>query len=346
MRRLLIVACVLVMAALVADWVICHALMSTMRQQFKSWAQNLREQGFSVTYRGLQGSYLPWRVRVTVPDLTLAGGKAMLPGGLHWHAERLDLSISLISPATLIVTPAGEQTLKAAGAPGIFFFAEQLSAVVPLGTSKPDEIDIEASDMVAGLAESPRREDLRVGSLSLSLQAARGGAARTSARLSIASRGVGLPDNGRWPLGATINRFDADLSLASPALSGNAPIQQARAWRDWGGVLTVQSLGLHWGPLKLEGAAELGLDQRLQPTGLGQARVGGWAATLDALARGGTIQPGVAQTAKAVLALMARPAHDNPDGDTLELPFTLQDSTLSIGKIPLMRFNEVVWGGS
>lgn len=320
--------------------------MSNMRGQFNHWAQSLREQGFLVTYRTPQGSFAPWRVRLTVSALAVSGGKAMLPGGLNWHADQLNLSLSLFSPDTLTVTPEGEQMLQAAGAPGIVFFADQLDAVVPLGVSHPDEIDIQSQGLVASLAASPHRQDLRIGTLDLSLQAARGGAARTSARISIAARGVGLPDDGRWPLGATISRFDSDLSLASPAISGDAPAEQARAWRDWGGVLTVQSLELHWGPLTLRGTAELGLDQHLQPAGAGEARVAGWAPTLDALARGGTIQAGVAQTAEAVLASMAHPAQDDVDGQTLELPFTLQDSTLSVGKIPLMRFGEVVWGGN
>jgi len=346
MRRRLILATVLVVGAAGGDWLACRGLMSTMHGQFKRWAQNLREQGFVVTYREVNGTILPWRVHLAIPSLSVTGGRAMLPGGLKWHADQVDLSLALLSPTMLTVTPEGEQTLEVAGAPAIVFFAEHLDAVVPLGTSRPDEIDIKADGLAGGLAASPLHQDLRIGALSLSLQAARGGAARTTARLGIEARGVGLPDNGRWPLGATINRFDANLSLASPALSGDAAVEQARAWRDWGGVLTIQSLELHWGPLTLQGAAELGLDQHLQPSGRGLARVGGWAATLDSLARGGTIQPGVAQTAKAVLAPMARPAQDSSGLETLELPFTLQDSTLSVGKIPLMRFGEVVWGGN
>jgi hypothetical protein len=338
-----VVFCLL--AATAVDWFACRVLMSTTRGQFKHWAQSLREQGFLVTYRPPRGSFVPWRVRLIVPALAVSGGKAMLPGGLNWHAEQVNLSLSLLAPHTLTVTPVGEQRLQAAGAPGIVFFADQLDAVVPLGTSHPDEIDIEAQDLVASLAASPHSQDLRIGTLDMSLQAARSGASRTSARLSIAARGVGLPDDGRWPLGATINRFDTDLSLASPALSGDAPAEQARAWRDWGGVLTMQSLELHWGPLTLRGTAELGLDQHLQPAGAGEAIVAGWSPTLDALARAGTIQAGVAQTAKAVLASMAHPAQDSADKQTLELPFTLQDSTLSVGKIPLMRFGEVAWGG-
>jgi hypothetical protein len=346
MRRRLIAAFCILIAAVAADWAVCAMLMSSMRTQFKHWAANLRHQGFAVSYHPLRASVAPWRVRLVVPELSVSGGKAMLPGGLKWRAERLDLSISLFDPDNIAVAPSGDQFLQAAGTPAIVFFAETLTATVPSGLARPDEIRVEAEGLVAGLAASPQRQDVRIETLQCTLQAARGGAARTSARLGIAARGIGLPDDGRWPLGATIGRLDTELSLASPALSGDAPAEQARAWRDWGGVLTVQSLSLHWGPLELQGAAELGLDAHLQPNGRGEARVAGWAATLDALARGGTIQPGVAQTAKAVLALMAHPAQNDAAGESLELPFTLQDSTMSVGKIPLMRFGEVVWGGS
>ena len=328
-----------------ADWLACRALMSNMKGQFNQWAHNLRDQGFTVAYGPPRGSFSPWGARLIVPALSISGGKAMLPGGLIWHAERVDLSLALLQPDTLTVTPAGEQTLKAAGLPGVAFFADDLTALVPLSSGRPDEIDITAEGFSGRLANQPHAQDLRIAAVQLSLQAARGGAARTSARLSLEARGVDLPDEGHWPLGARIGRFDIDLSLASPALSGDAAVEQARAWRDWGGVLTVQSLNLHWGPLTLNGAAELGLDQQLQPEGQGEAHVGGWAEALDALARTGSVQTGVAQTAKAVLALSAHPDQGDATGQTLELPFTLQNSTLSVGRIPLMRVNEIVWGG-
>ncbi len=330
----------LVLLGLGADWLTCRTLMHAMQGQLNQWARSMREQGFTVVYGQPVESYEPWAALLTVPNLSVSGGKAVLPGGLQWHAPRVDLSLSVLHPSRLTLQPSGAQTLKAAGVPAVEFFADQISAVVPLDGATADEIRIEAEGFVGNLSPALQHQDLRIGKLTLSLQAARGGAARTSAWVTLAARDIALPDSGLWPLGATINRFAAAISLASPALSGDAPVEQARAWKDWGGVLTVQSLELHWGPLTLEGAAELGLDDKLQPEGQGRAHVGGWKATLDALARGGTIQPGVAQTAEAVLASMAQPSQ------TLELPFTLQQCTLSVGRIPLMHFNEIAWGGS
>ena len=99
-----------------------------------------------------------------------------------------------------------------------------------------------------------------------------------------------------------------------------AASDQARAWRDWGGALTVRDLVLLWGPLDLRGQARMGLDADLQPAGNGEAVIGGWAQTVDALGAGGTLPEGMVQTVKMVLGLMARSA-DGAGGDRLTVPF-------------------------
>jgi len=83
------------------------------------------------------------------------------------------------------------------------------------------------------------------------------------------------------------------------------------------------------------------LDQDLQPEGSGTARISGGRAALTALAQGGTIPDGVAQTGQMVLSLMAKPAGN---GDTLDLPLKLKNSTVSVGKLPVMSVRTVDWG--
>ena len=45
--------------------------------------------------------------------------------------------------------------------------------------------------------------------------------------------------------------------------------------------------------------------------------------------------------AGAVLGLMARPQPSGPP--VVEVPLSLQDRTLSLGRIPLLRLPELVW---
>jgi hypothetical protein len=341
MRLMAAAAAVLVLAS-IADVVTCTALRHTLNGRFKHWAQDVRAQGYTLTYGTLRSDSFLWGARLIVPGLSLSGGRAVLPGGVDWHAERVVLSLTLLSPTWLTVEPEGEQTLRAAGAEAIAFFAENFNAEVPLTDERLDRIDIEAQGLAGGPRHPGHMQDVRIGSLRATLQADRAGASRTTARLSLSARQIGLPDDGHWALGATISQLDADISLASPALSGESPAEQARAWHDWGGLLTVEALSLHWGPLGVRAVAELGLDDRLQPAGTGTARVLGAEAALDALARSFILSPGVAQTAKVVLALMPVQADDG--GQTRVLPFTLRDNTLSVGKTPLVHVGDITWG--
>jgi hypothetical protein len=291
----------------------------------------------------------------------------MLPGGLDWHADRVVLSLGLLHFWRLSVEPQGEQTIRVAGTKAVVFSADTLVAHVPLG-GRVDRLSLQADGLTAGMLKSRQRQDVRIDHLALRVEAARKGSARVSAQAVIDAQGVALPDNGRWPLGALVRRASATIDLASPALSGAAPLDQARAWRDWGGTVVVRSLKLGWGPLDLRAQAHLALDDKLQPAGGGTATVTGWAQTVDALAAGGTISGGMAQTVKMVLGLMSHAPEDangtpqggdaaeTPPGDdgagtptggdisALSLPFTLKDNTLSVGKIPLIRLHDVNWG--
>jgi len=327
------------------DWLGCRLLLNRMQATYETWRQSVESQGWHVESGTPAGGGFPFGATLKIPSLALSGGQALVPGGLDWHAQRVMLIVSLLHPFRLAVAPQGQQVIRAAGGQTVVLNADELMAQVPLGRGKPDHIRIVASDVTAGLQKSGNPQDVRIAWMELQLEAARGDAARTSLALEIKARGVGLPDKGRWPLGATITRLEADISLASPALSGQAPAEQARAWRDWGGKLNVSRLALKWGPLDMTGSALLGLDKTLQPAGTGQAQMRGWAAALDALANGGTLPVGVAQTAKAMLGLMVSVPGENGGEPAVTLPMTLKDSQVSVGSIPLLRLRPVRWGG-
>jgi hypothetical protein len=328
-----------------ADWLACRVLDRQVHRAFDRWTQVMTDQGWHVHAGAVVEDGVPFGARLTVRDLSVTGGRAMVPGGVDLDVGRVVLILDVVDPFRLVIQPQGAVHLRLAGLPPVAVDADSMSASVKLWRTPVDSVDIHATSLTGGLERSSNHQDVRADSLHLRLTAARGFSARTSAQLTVDARGVQLPDDGRWPLGATIGQIGFDVSLASPALSGGNGSDQARAWRDWGGALTLQRLDMRWGRLQLHTIARLGLDDRLQPAGSGVAQISGWGASLDALARGGAVAPGVAQTAKAVLGLMA-PAASSSDGDaTLSLPFTLRDSTLSVGKVPLMRLNTVTWGG-
>jgi hypothetical protein len=325
-----------------ADFVACIVLQHRMADEYGNWAKTLASQGWSIHADSFEQDGFPTGATVTIKGFSVSGGHAMLPGGLDWHADRLVMSLGLLHFWRLTVAPQGEQILRIAGAKPVVFAADSLFATVPLGRGRADNVAIEADGLTAGLLQSRQKQDVRIDHLSLALTANRHVAARITAQADIEATGIELPDKGRWPLGAQVRSATAVIDIASPALSGIAAADQARAWHDWGGSVTVRDLGLGWGPLDVRAQARLGLDNSLQPAGEGTAMVTGWAQTVDALAAGGTIPSGMAETVKMVMGLMGRtPANA---GSALSVPFTLKDNTLSVGKIPLIRLHDVNWG--
>jgi hypothetical protein len=80
----------------------------------------------------------------------------------------------------------------------------------------------------------------------------------------------------------------------------------------------------------------------MQPMGTGTAKVAGYAATLDAMARNRLMSRSAATSAKAVLSLLAN-APDDGSPSEVEVPLSLQYRTLSMRQVPLVRLPELDW---
>jgi hypothetical protein len=313
-----------------------HALASGLDR----WSTQLRAQGWVVEDSGRVTGGWPFAATLAVPEAHIAGGERVVPGGISWRAGRVVLSVSLAAPTTLVIAPEGAQFLRVSHAQPIIFHAERMDARLPLLGGASQQADVSADGITGGISGSHHPQDVRVDRISVHVRATPVASGGLDAALTLRADQIGLPDIGRWPLGAVVSAVGATVELYSPRLQEHAPVPvEAAAWQAGAGVVLVRDALLKWGPLVLRGEARLGLDARLQPAGKGTANVSGAAAALDALVDGGVVQPGMAATAKAVLGAMAQ----LPGGDTVRLPFVLRDNTLSVGPIPLARLNDIVW---
>lgn len=284
----------------------------------------------------------PLRATVHVPDPVLQaplGGSADAQG-IRWTAEHLSVSVSLLRPRVVVLAVIGRQGLQLGLAPPIPVNAQTMRAELPLQPGVPARsIAIEVADLQADLPEG------RIGMRRLDVW----GQARPAAQqgepalaVNLLAQGIALPPVRNWPLGPAIARLAADAVLTGPVPLAADLLQRAEGWRDGGGVLELHRLELEWGEARLSGSATLALDAQVQPMGAATARLTGHAAALDALQSAGVVTPRGAVAAKAVLGLMSRPALQ--DGrPTVEVPFSLQDRTLALGRIPLVRLPELVW---
>ena len=353
MRRWLFAPAALALLVL-ADTLLWWVAVGQLQAGLDRWAAQARASGWSVAAGARTRGGFPFRAELSLAGVSISGGARLMPGGLAWQADRLRLELALLHPATLVVSTSGPQHVRLSHAPPLVFTAARLRTSVPLTGVDGGTATLEASGVLGGIAGSRHPEDVQLASLQARLSGQTGSDGSVSARLDAQVSGLGLPDTRRWPLSPNIAGLGGTLLLTSPPLGRHAgtpasaePEDQARAWRDGGGTLVGQGLTLRWGPLAVAAEAKLRLDDRLQPEGAGAASGAGAGAARAARAGGGVAPEGVAATAKAVLALM--PGSTGVTGplagqQTLHLPFRLEQSTLTVARIPVVRFGEVDWG--
>ena len=274
----------------------------------------------------------------------------------HFHMPAPDAPMIMVGPGTGIapfrafleeraVTGAtgknwlffGDQ--KRGALPDIPYTADRLQAVIPLDPGVPARsVVVRAVNLRAGLpagAVTLAAMDLRA---SWTPAAQQNEAAVT---VGLTASDIGLPPGPAWPMGSRVDTVALDGSLGGPLPRVPGLAAKLTAWRDGGGTVEVKRLAVSWGKLAATVAATVALDETLQPMGTGTARIQGAAAGLDALAANRAIGEKSAVAAKALLALMTHPGEDGvPEVD---VPITVQDRRLSLGRIPLARLPELSW---
>lgn len=344
-RRLWIILLATPLLLVAADTLYWRFAARNLEDGFAAWLAGCRASGWTATIgQPVRGGW-PMAATLTVPDVILNGGAPEIPGGLTWKSERLVLRTDLLRPGLLDVASEGMQRLRLAEAPELAYIADQLRMALPLQPgSSPRSAAITVHDLRAGVSTGgDTTGSLTVGVLNLHLEfmpAAQAGEAALG--LSLDAEAVGLPASLARSLGPRIASLTLQGALDGPVPRTRALGERASAWRDGGGTLQVQRLAVNWGPLDLTASATLALDEQLQPMGTGNARVVGYAETLDALATHGVISKSAATAAKAVLSLLAHTPEDGGPPD-VEVPLTLQYRTLSMRQVPLLRLPEIDW---
>jgi hypothetical protein len=341
-RRILVSLGLAAAVLVAADVVLRRWSEAQLRDGFAAWAEAERAEGYTVTSGVPRASGWPLAAEVTVSDLSVTGPLLDLPASATWSAQSVLLRIGLLHPRTLLIAVAGDQHLRLDGGLDLPFTAAAQRMIIPLQPGVParsatlEVTQLRTGGALAGLTVAHLR-----GTSELKPAALQG---EPALNLTASATDIALPQSPgiTWPLGPTIASVTLSAAVTGPMPLTPALIARATGWRDGGGTFEVQHATLRWGPLDLSGSATLALDEHLQPMGAATAKFKGYVATLDALARGHLIPPQAALAAKAVLGLMAHTPEDGGPPE-VEVPLTLQNRTLSLGRIPLARVPEFSW---
>jgi hypothetical protein len=343
LRKLGILLVALLLAAVIADTLVWFWVVRQIRTGWENWASDQRAAGWTVSAGVPQAGGWPLAVAVTLPDVSLQGGKAAIPNGMAWSAQRLVLRLSVRRPHVLQIEAGGVQHVRVSDGPDIAYTAQRLRLLVPLPASPSAlPLDLRAEALNAGL-DGATDNAVTIASLAAHIVLhADAGSGQPAATLDMNANGVALPHGVGWALGEQIGLFRLDMALSGPLPATGRPAAAAAAWRDGGGTLTVRHVATQWGPLGLSAAGALHLDAQLQPAGNGHAEITGFGATLDALAQHGVIRRSAAVAATALLSLMAAtPAGGGPPAVTV--PLSLRDQVLLMQRIPLLRTPALDW---
>ena len=280
-----------------------------------------------------RGGY-PFSASVTFPDLRYRGAVA-LPGGgalpVAGSAATLRLTVAAAAPRVLVADIACP--CEAAAGPGLPMpiAAEELRAVLPLARGEGGPVAT-GRGIVLYLPDGP----VTVARLRATAPEA------PAATVSAEAFGIVLPPpEAQWPFGREVASAAVTLRLRGLLPPGPSPARALAAWRDQDGALLVDRLSLAWGPLSVNGAASLSVDQALQPRGSGTATLGGFGPAIDRLVAAGLIGRGPAALVRLGLAAASRPGEAGER--VVDIALALEDRTLTVGRIPVARLPPVTW---
>ena len=313
MKLLLIV--VLALAALYAGyWVVASRGLD---RGLRSGIAAAEAQGWQIDSASLTTGGFPSRFDVTARDLTVTSPS----GGLVWQTPWVETAALSYRPNKVIAVFAPTQSLR---------IGRQTVAV--------DSDGLRASAAVApNTALSFTNLTAEAQRLSLGFD---GGATVTTGKALLALRALAPQDN-------TYEVFLSLDEIRPAAPLPGLPDGAARLTTDATAVLdrpldrttilpsrpavtglTLNSLDLTWGDLRLTGSGAVDVDAAGLPDGEITVKAEGWDRLIDLLATTGVIAPQAVQGVRSMAGMMVR------DG-ALTLPLTFANGRMAMGPIPL-----------
>ncbi|MBL4615027.1 MAG: DUF2125 domain-containing protein [Magnetovibrio sp.] len=316
-----------------------YAMSAVVKAEVKGWVEKQRTMGAIVDFSDMSTSGFPTRIILTLKNPRFEG--PAFGDTISWQSVVLQVMARPWRPWTLHVKAPGQHKLELGDGRMSFAGAAQvLSADVVLGDIRPERLELK----VRGLTFNGSAP-LAVDRLNVSFSHDPGAqASATGIRLKVQGSGITVPGGLPQPLGDQVQSIDLVARITGSVVPGPAR-QRVPAWRDSGGAVDVERLKFRSGPLALAAAGTAALDQNLQPQGAFTAKIEGLFQVMEILRA-----KGVMRASEAVVATMALSAlSKRPKGGGvpfINISITVQDGTLSIGPLKVMKMPQMNWGFS
>lgn len=331
-----------VLAFAAIAWSVGWVLLSIqLRASIDGWMDYRRSVGDRLTHGDRELDGFPLRIRFTYADV--AWGRTDGQRDLMTATDRLVISARPWEPLTLKLDSPGPVTgswqapsmsvgLTAASADGEISFV-------------PGALDDLALDLRQAVAVDRERRVI-----------ARAERLVVEADPSPTDDGSGLPATLQFFISADAlqptDLLTPNLPFEGPAdgrirasVRGPLPISLDPAslalWRDAGGVVDVEHLGLNWRPMDLTADGTLTLDGMMRPEGAASAEVRGLPAMIDRAVDRGLLAEDVATLLRLATAAFSRTGSEG-GSPSVRAPLTVQDGRLAIGPFKILKVPSLV----
>lgn len=333
-KRILITAVtLLVMAGMIytAWW---HWLASEVEDQVDGWVNQMRLDGRDAAYGTLTVQGFPGDLVIDIDKIDAAdpdGGWRVHVPGLHallspWKIDalqgvftgplRLDL-IKGVAPGAYTVAAANNLVTIDRDRGGRV--RAELSGVNMMKGGVPDPLTVETVSMILVRGSNP-----------------------VYGQATVDLRKIDLPPEMHSAFGGHVSYLKVVAEATGAELPEGINTGSLRKWTGDGGAVDIKQLEVRHGVLGMAGEGTMALDGDLQPIGAFTAQISGFNEAVDALVAIGAAREQDGALAKVVLGVLAKsPPGGGPK--IVSLPLSLQDRTLSVGPIRLIRLRPIAW---
>ena len=323
-------------------WSISWVLLSIqLRASIDGWMDFRRSVGDRLTHGDRELDGFPLRIRFTYVDV--AWGRVDGQRDLMTTTDKLVISARPWEPFTLHLDSPGPVT-GSWQAPSL---AVGLTAASGEGAIRfsPGELDHLSLDLRQAVAIDRRREVV-----------ARANRLVVEADPTPTDDGDDVPATLQFFLSAEAleptDLLTPNLPFEGPAdgrirasVRGPLPISldpsSLALWRDAGGVIDVEHLGLNWRPLDLTADGTITLDGMMRPEGAASAEMRGLPAMIDRAVDRGLLAQDVAALLRLATAAFSRTGSDG-GSPSVQAPLTMQDGRLAIGPFKILKVPSLV----
>ncbi|MEG3617277.1 DUF2125 domain-containing protein [Magnetovibrio sp. PR-2] len=314
-----------------------YAAQAWVKTEVINWIGDQRRHGAEVAYDTLETTGFPSTITVTLSQPKYKG--RLFAHQVQWSSDAVKFIAKPWAPWNFELVGDGRHSLALLDE-GLSWRGEAkgLSAMADLGDRWPENLDFAVSGLVLQGSTNIQMQSLRI-QAAHNPDAQRGG---TGLDVQVSGMGLNVPGALPAPLSSFIDVLELDARVTGSVQPGTLE-NSLPNWQESGGVVELDRLKFRSDPIAFAAGGKMSLTKEMQPQGQAMAKIQGLFQMLEILRAKGVMSDGEMVVATMGLAAMAK-RPKNGGAPEVNLAIKVEDGTLSLGPLKVMKMPTVDWG--